>query len=221
MERRGHPLDKQDFHSLRWLRYAYLQLGRIEKAQATLETALAAAQASGDRYQRGTSPSSMAARQAVETGSGLARNVRVETAVETSAVTAEPFPKSCDAHASHSYGAGEATKQLFAAGFAAARQGDAAAARNLAERLAKLAGTGDSVEDQELRIMAREPRGSPISGTGTSTRLRGPRRGGADRGRAGLPLGPPSPIKPAHESTARSCWRAAASRRPAPSWPRP
>ncbi len=196
VERRGHPIGKRDFHSLSWLHYGYLQLGRLAAAQETLEIALAAAQESGDQTAEDVAQS-MAARQAIETGSGLARNVRVETAV---APPVEAKELACGAHASHSYGADEAIKQLFAAGFAAARRGDPAAARNLAERLAKLAGSGDSVEDQELRIMARELSGLADLGDGHLEQgFAALAEAARIEDELGFPSGPPSPIKPAHE----------------------
>ncbi len=196
VERRSHPLGKRDFHSLGWLHYAYLQLGRLTDAQAVLETGLAAAQQSGEK--RATEAAEqMAARQAVETGSGLARNVRVETA---SAVTPEATIGTCAAHASHSYGTGEGTTQLFAAGYAAARRGDLEAARNVAQRLSTLAGSGDSVADQELRIMARQVSGLAEIGAG---RVEAGLAELAEAARIedglGFPSGPPTPIKPAHE----------------------
>ena len=39
VKRRGLPLERQDFHSLSWLAYAYLQQGRHQKARETLEIA--------------------------------------------------------------------------------------------------------------------------------------------------------------------------------------
>ena len=44
VERRGHSKTKQDFHSLGWLHYIYLQQGRIADAESTIDTALAVAE---------------------------------------------------------------------------------------------------------------------------------------------------------------------------------
>jgi tetratricopeptide (TPR) repeat protein len=67
VERRGLAPEKRDFHSLSWLLYADLQLGRLDKARRTLEIAKRAAEESGSARERGAAEG-MEARWAVETG---------------------------------------------------------------------------------------------------------------------------------------------------------
>lgn len=68
VEKRGLPAEKRDFHSLSWLLYADLQLGRLDKARQTLEIAKRAAAESGSSARERSAAEGMEARWAVETG---------------------------------------------------------------------------------------------------------------------------------------------------------
>lgn len=72
--RRGHPLHKVDLHSLSWLHYGLLQLGRVEEAEKTLQTADRVAEETGATRAVRTRDS-MRARHGVELRSDRAPEV--------------------------------------------------------------------------------------------------------------------------------------------------
>jgi tetratricopeptide (TPR) repeat protein len=67
VKREGLPVEKRDFHSLSWLQYAYLQQGRIKKAEEVLEIARQAARET-QAPRVASAVAGMEARQLVETG---------------------------------------------------------------------------------------------------------------------------------------------------------
>jgi tetratricopeptide (TPR) repeat protein len=67
VKRRGLAVEKRDFHSLSWLAYAYLQQGRVKKAEELLEIARQAARET-QAPRVASALEGMKARQLVETG---------------------------------------------------------------------------------------------------------------------------------------------------------
>jgi tetratricopeptide (TPR) repeat protein len=187
-DRRGLPVGKRDFHSLSWLHYAQLQLGRVRDAEATVAIARQNASAAGPG-RVADALAMMEARHAVETGS-------LATARRGSE---EDSP----VHACASPGMGAespAAAALFARGAAAARAGDVAAVEEAVSAFSGLSTQGDDYRSRGLKVMELE--------LGALARL------AAGRGEEALPLlsqaaaleealgppsGPPHPVKPAHE----------------------
>src|SRR5262245_10125536 len=138
-ERRALPVEKQDFHSLGWLGYAYLQQGRYAKAREVIATARAAAgKARGE--QRGRVAAALAgleARYAIETGQWqLApaleemKAAKAETVQAAGGGVGGGAPHSCSP-APYARGTGEAVA-LLANGLEAGLSGDAAGAARIA-----------------------------------------------------------------------------------------
>lgn len=192
VKRRGHPIDKQDFHSLSWLLYAYVQQGRLGKARETLETVRAAGKAS-DNPRVSFSVKEMEARYLVETRSWNKDLVPAEAS--------EVGGAHCHGGGAMSPGRGDGVL-LYAAGLGAARSGDLAVAEQAAAQLRELAKTGESLYRgaAPAGVMADQ-----ISG------LVALKKGNAEEGlkllaaaaeaesRMPPPSGPPDPMKPSYE----------------------
>jgi tetratricopeptide (TPR) repeat protein len=187
VKRRGHSIDKQDFHSLSWLLYAYLQQGRYGKARETLEIARRAARESDSPRVAG-SLDSMEARYLSETRSWSEARLPAGTEGE---------------HASGSHCGmkhQEHGGMVFAAGMAAAKKGDAAVVEQAIARLRSLPKGGRGYGAQAVEIMEKEISGMALLAQGK-----------AEEGLALLaeaaameeamtpPSGPPDLLKPAHE----------------------
>lgn len=191
VKRRGHPIDKQDFHSLSWLLYAYVQQGRLGKARETLETVRAAGKAS-DNPRVSFSVKEMEARYLVETRAWRKDLIPAEAS--------EAGGAHCHGGGAMKPGRGDGLL-LYAAGLGAARSGDLAVAEQAAAKLRKLAETGDG----PYRGAAPEIMADQISG------LLALKKGNADEAlkllaaaaeaesRLPPPSGPPDPMKPSHE----------------------
>ena len=200
VERRKLPIEKQDFHSLSWLSYAYLQQGRYEKARETLAIARKAAQES-PVPRIATALDGMEARYLVETRSWN----------EAKLPAASPQPAAAPASGgSHCQSPGAAAQSgdhgamIFAAGLAAARRGDTATADEAAARLRALPKSGPrgglNYGGGAVEVMEKE-----ISGLALFA------KGRKDEGLALLaeaakaedamtpPSGPPDLLKPAQE----------------------
>jgi tetratricopeptide (TPR) repeat protein len=123
VKRRGLPVDKEDFHSLSWLAYSYLQQGRYAKARETLDLARAEAK-------RAPSPrlasivGGMEARYVVETGAwSEARLPKVEPGPAAVGDAGKGGAAHCGGKPDPGSG-----PTIFAAALAAAERGDAKAA---------------------------------------------------------------------------------------------
>lgn len=193
VKRRGHPIDKQDFHSLSWLLYAYAQEGRLGKARETLETARAADQAS-DSPRVAFSASEMEARYLIETRSWSKDQVPAGAPEAGGA-------SSCHASGTVTPGQGN-TVLIYATGLGAARSGDLEVAEQAASKLRSIADTG-----------AAPYRGGAPAGilADQIAGLVALKKGNAEEGlkllaaaaeaesRLPPPSGPPDPMKPSHE----------------------
>lgn len=191
-ERRKHPIAKRDFHSLSWLHYAYLQLGRLKEAEATLRIAEEASPAGGSRV--ADAAEEMRARHLVETG-----------AAPTPLVAARPPSAEVGADGGHacaaySPGSGGASA-LFVRGLAALAQGNPLVAQTVAGQLKLLASSSENPRVREHQVLERELAAAIELAAGR-----------VEEGLAALaeavrveetlppPSGPPSPIRPAHEA---------------------
>ncbi len=186
--RRGHSLAKRDFHSLTWLHYTLLQLGRRKEAAALFDLAReAAGQTRADQ-----ALIAMGVRHAVETGEALLPEVSPpsEEASEGHAACATPAGGYSDA--SHI--------DTFARGFLAARAGRLAAAETARVALDAAVEGADDQGGKVLRVLERE-----LAGLIALAEKR-PEEGLARLAEAAeletqldFPSGPPEPSKPAHE----------------------
>ena len=189
--RRGLPLDKRDFHSLSWLAYAYLQQGRVGKAEEVLEIARQAARES-DSPRIAGSLESMEARHLVETRAW-------STAKAAAAGTA-----GAEAGGMHCGGgghAGESGAAVFAAGLAAAKRGDLAAADEAIARLRTLPKGGPrGYGSDALGVMEKEISALVLLARGRSAEAL-EQLAEAARAEEAMspPSGPPDLLKPALE----------------------
>ena len=187
VKRRQLAIDKEDFHSLSWLAYAYLQQGRFKKAQETLDVAREAARQS-DSPRIATAVREMEARQSIET--------------RTWSQAALPLgaPKKAEGDGGYpagmAHGGGEASR-LLAIGLGAARSGDLATAEEAARRLKAMGedhgNSGVEVMELEVRALVQQARGK----TGEARKLLA--AAAQTEARMAPPSGPPDPLKPAHE----------------------
>jgi tetratricopeptide (TPR) repeat protein len=188
VKRRQLPIDKQDFHSLSWLAYAYLQQGRYKQAQETLEIARQAARQS-DSPRIATAVREMEARQSIET--------------RTWTLAAIPLgpPEKKEGGGYHAGGGmahgGGGASRLLAIGVGAARSGDLGTAEEAARRLHAMAGghedTAVEVMELEVRALVQQARGK------ADEALKLLAEAAQMEARMAPPSGPPDPLKPAHE----------------------
>ncbi|HYO16776.1 MAG TPA: hypothetical protein VE685_26560 [Thermoanaerobaculia bacterium] len=188
VKRRELAIDKRDFHSLSWLLYAYLQQGRLGKAEETLEVVRQAAKES-DSPRIGYSLKEMEARWAVET-----RTWRKDLMPAGKA-------EGDGGHQHHGGGMrpgrGDGTL-LLAAGIGAARNGDFATAKKAAARLRELARDGE--DRNRAEVMEKEVSALVLLKQGkTDEALKLLAEASEIEAQMPPPMGPPDPIKPANE----------------------
>ena len=161
-ERRKLPVDKQDFHSLSWLSYAYLQQGRVAKARETLEIARKAAEKS-------PSPRIVAALDSME--ARLWIDTRAWSEAKLPALPSAPEGAQAGAQGAHcqsmAMDSADHKSTLFAAGLAAAWRGDSATADAAVARLKALPKGGRSYGSDSAEVMEKE-----ISGVALLTKDR-------------------------------------------------
>lgn len=195
-ERRGLPVEKRDFHSLTWLNYAYLQQGRYGKAREVLEVARQASHESA-------SPQVASAFASIEARSLIERQAWAEAKLPAAAPSGAGQADASPGTAHHSMGAmggrgqGGGWALAFAAGLAAARRGDTAAAEEALARLRETPpgsyASAAPILEKEIEGLVRLARGQEEEGL----RLLGE----AADAEAALtpPSGPPDLLKPALE----------------------
>ncbi|HEV8581950.1 MAG TPA: tetratricopeptide repeat protein [Thermoanaerobaculia bacterium] len=191
VKRRGLAIDKEDFHSLSWLGYAYLQQGRYGKAREALETVRQAARQS-DSPRIAAAVQGMEARYAVETRSW-------HTADFKAAAAGKGEGGACHgAGASHGQAEGA---RLLALALAAARHGDPAAAEEAASRLSALSSQGgDGYREGATGVMQKEAAAmAALAKKDAETALKLLAEAAELEAHMGPPSGPPEPIKPAQE----------------------
>ena len=180
------PRGREDFHTLGWLQYAYLQLGKFDEAQHCVDQAKAVA----DKDTAGNirdGYAAMKARQVVET----ARWEKL--ALPTGAVKDGGAP-----------GYDGSAAYLLAAGLSAAKLGDLETANTAVEKLKAMrtqAETGSNAyRAKPFSIMEKEVAAAVASAqkdTATAERLL--KEATAIERTLDAPSGPPEPIKPSFE----------------------
>ncbi len=194
VKRRRLATDKQDFHSLSWLAYAYLQQGRYGKARETLEVARREAR-ENSAPRIAAAVQEMEARYAVETRTWDKATLAAEPAAEGAAGC-----HGTGATSAMSHGRGEGSR-LLAIGLGAARNGDLATAEEAVSRLRALAAKGgESYHEGGEEVMEKEVAALVALAKGDAEGALKLLAEAAEReARMGPPSGPPEPIKPAHE----------------------
>lgn len=189
VKRRNLAIEKRDFHSLSWLLYAYLQQGRLGKAEETLEIVRQAAKES-DSPRIAYSLKEMEARWAVETRTWRKDLMPAESA------------EADGGHQHHGGGMQHARGDgtlLLAAGIGAARKGDLATAEKAAARLRELAKDGED-RNRMAEVMEKEVSALVLLKQGKSDEAL-KLLAEASEMEAGMPppMGPPDPLKPSNE----------------------
>jgi tetratricopeptide (TPR) repeat protein len=189
VKRRGLAIDKQDYHSLSWLAYAYLQQGRYGKAKETLAVAREAAK-KNDSARIASAVQEMEARFAVETRTW-------DQAAAAAPAEAPAGGGRCHAVAE---GRGEGSR-LLAKGLGAVKRGDLAAAEEAAAALRSLAAQADDdYRDGAPGVMEKEVSGLVALAKGNAEEALKLLAEAAElEARLGPPSGPPEPLKPAQE----------------------
>lgn len=184
VSRRDHSHAKQDFHSLSWLHYGYLQQGRYLDADLAFAAIEAVREETDDpvvyRYRN-----SMAARRALESRQWESASWK-HLEVPREAAADGPV-------------GGSFALMVFVNGLAAAEKGDLEAARAAHVRLIeRLEGLDDPGSESE--ILARELEGRILIADGrTDEGLALLQEATEMETKMGLPSGPVDPMKPAYE----------------------
>jgi tetratricopeptide (TPR) repeat protein len=186
------PEGGEDFHTLSWLAYANLMLGRYDDARANLELARAAAERNPQNAGIRDNYLAMRGRHLLETAQG-----------ETIALDGT------DAHAGHDSMPSMPMAQAgagawrFYGGVSAAKRGDATLAEQFAADLGKLreqvavtneyGSRGVAIQEKEVAALAKLARGDKNAALALAKEA-------ADvELTTSPPSGPPGPMKPAHE----------------------
>lgn len=184
VSRRGHSRAKQDFHSLSWLHYGYLQQGRYGDADLAFAAIEEVREETGDsvvhRYRN-----SMAARRVLESR-------------QWESATWKPLEVPAGVDADGPVG-GSYALMVFVNGLAAAEMGNLEAARAAHARLIeRLEGLDDPSSESE--ILARELEGRILIADGKIDEGLALLEEATEMEAAmDLPSGPVDPMKPAHE----------------------
>jgi tetratricopeptide (TPR) repeat protein len=194
IEQKHLPRGREEFHTLSWLEYGYLQLGKFDDAKACVEMAKkTVAIDPSSRVQEGAA--SMQARYVIESGRWNEMPLADTGAHESGA--------EAGAHMNHGYGSN--ADMLLASGLSAARLGNAPAAARAeaalkAERERIAADPGGEYRARPLAIMEKEV-GAAIAMAkrdgAESERLL--KEATAIEATLGPPSGPPDPLKPSFE----------------------
>jgi hypothetical protein len=183
---KGLPRGREDFHTLSWLQYAYLQAGKVDDAARTLATAKAVADKDPSPQVR-DGYAAMKARQVVETA-----------AWEKLELSAAPVK---DGGAP---GYDGSAAYVLAAGLSAARLGDAATATMAVEKLKAMRSQAESGSNayraRPFAIMEKEVAAAVASAQkdgATAERLL--KEATVIEAALDAPSGPPEPIKPSFE----------------------
>jgi tetratricopeptide (TPR) repeat protein len=171
VKRKGLPVGMRDYHSLSWLLYESLQLGRFQKAREALDLMTPVVEQTGASNLKAIL-SDMRARYVVETRSFH------------------------DLASARDFGT---TGELFAIGMSGVRRGDAKAAELARAELSRRAGPAGN-RRPEVAVMEKELAALMAVGSGHAGEAvaRMQEAVAVDRGLP-PPLGPPRPIKPAPE----------------------
>ena len=186
-DKKGLPRGREDFHTLSWLQYAYLQQGKFAEAQKCVDEAKGVADKNLDNPRIRDGYAAMKARQVVETERWE------KLALPTGAVRDGGAP-----------GYDGSAAYVFAAGFSAAHLGDAETAKRALDILTamqKQAESGSNAyRSKPIAVMAKEvASGIAHMQQNTADAERLLKEATAIEATMDAPSGPPEPIKPSFE----------------------
>ena len=191
------PEGREDFHTLSWLEYANLMLGKFDDAQENLDLAKQAADRNPKNPNIGQQYHTMLARYILE--SGKWEKIPLGSAKE-SAAEHESMPGMPGMGARY---AGQAA-WIFIAGLSAAKLGDATEAEQARDQLAAIrkgieAG-GDAYAAKPVAIMENEVASAALLARGQKAEaVRLAKEAGDIEATMSAPSGPPEPIQPGLE----------------------
>jgi tetratricopeptide (TPR) repeat protein len=186
-DKKNLPRGREDFHTLGWLQYAYLQQGKFDEAQKCVDQAKAVADKNLDNPRIRDGYAAMKARQVVETAKWE------KLPLPTGAVRDGGAP-----------GYDGSAAYVFAAGFSAAHLGDAETAKRALDILTamqKQAESGSNAyRSKPIAVMAKEvASGIAHMQQNTADAERLLKEATAIEATMDAPSGPPEPIKPSFE----------------------
>jgi tetratricopeptide (TPR) repeat protein len=190
------PEGREDFHTLSWLEYANLMLGKFDDARANVDLAKQAADRNAKNPNIGQQYHTMLARYILETG----KWEKIPIAGEMPAAAGhESMPGMPGMGARYS---GEGA-WIFIAGLSAAKLGDASAAEQARDRLSamrKSVESSDAYAAKPFAIMENEVASAAQLARGQKAEAVRLAKAAADiESTLAAPSGPPEPIKPALE----------------------
>ncbi len=197
IERMHLPEGREDFHTLSWLEYANLMLGKFDEARKNVDLAKQAADRNPKNAAIGQQYHTMLARYILETG----KWEKIPLAGSTQASgDHESMPGMPGMGARYS---GEGA-WIFIAGLSAAKLGDASAAEQARARLSAMRQSvesgGDAYAAKPFGIMENEVASAAELARGHKTEAVRLAKQAADiESTLSAPSGPPEPIKPALE----------------------
>jgi tetratricopeptide (TPR) repeat protein len=192
------PEGREDFHTLSWLEYANLMLGKFDEAQKNVDLAKQAAARNPKNANIGQQYHTMLARYILETGKW--EKIPLEGAKDAGAADHESMPGMPGMGARYS---GEGA-WIFIAGLSAAKLGDAAEAERARDRLSAMRKSvesgGDAYAAKPFAIMENEVASAAQLARGQKAEAVRLAKQAADiESTLAAPSGPPEPIKPALE----------------------
>jgi tetratricopeptide (TPR) repeat protein len=197
IERMHLPEGREDFHTLSWLEYANLMLGKFDEAKSNVDLAKQAADRNSKNPAIGQQYHTMLARYILETG-------------KWEKIPVDNVPAASGEHASMPGMPGMDTRYtgqaswIFIAGLSAAKLGDAAEAEKARAALGamrqRLASSGEAYAAKPFAIMEQEVASAAQLARGNKAEAVNLAKQAADiELTLSAPSGPPEPIKPASE----------------------
>jgi tetratricopeptide (TPR) repeat protein len=186
-DKKNLPRGREDFHTLSWLQYAYLQEGKFDEAQKCVDQAKAVADKNMDNPRIRDGYAGMKARQIVETEKWE------KLALSTGPVKDGGAP-----------GYDGSAAYVFAAGFSAAHLGDSETAKRALDILTAMQKQAESGSNayraKPIAVMAKEvASGIAHMQQNTADAERLLKEATAIEATMDAPSGPPEPIKPSFE----------------------
>ncbi len=186
-DKKNLPRGREDFHTLSWLQYAYLQQGKVAEAQKCVDMAKAVADKNMDNPRIRDGYASMKARQIIETAQWE------KIALPTTPVTDGGAP-GYDGSASY----------VLAAGLSAAKLGDLATANIALDRLKAMRTQAESGSNayraKPFAIMQNEVAAAiAVANKDAAGAERLLKEATTVESSLDAPSGPPEPIKPSYE----------------------
>jgi len=197
IERMHLPEGREDFHTLSWLEYGNLMLGKFDEARKNVDLAKQAADRNSQNANIAQQYHTMLARYILETGKW--EKIPLEGSTEAPADHSS-MPGMAGMGAPY---AGQGA-WIFVAGLSAAKLGDAAEAERARAALGaikqRIAAGGDAYAAKPVAIMEQEVASAAQLARGNKAAAESLAKEAADiESTLSAPSGPPEPIKPASE----------------------